>query len=267
MDVYETHVMKDSLLPFIFHRRHLSPKRAPEPNNWHENVELLYFLSGSGTMFCDGESFPVTEGDLVAISANVLHSTHPQDELRFAVLILDRAFCIANGIDTNELEFDRLIRDEELKSHLDALIREYAKPDAPHRVPMIRARALLILSILCRYHSRPHTETTADSHLLSCIRQAVGILHSEYASALSLDTVASRVGLSKYYFAREFRRVTGYTFISYLNLIRCQAAKRLLSQTEQSIGQIGRACGFENASYFSRTFRAVVGKTPAAYRK
>lgn len=267
MDIYETHVMENSLLPFIFHRRHLSPHRAPEPNNWHENVEVLYFLEGRGTMLCDGDAFPVGAGDIVVIGANVLHATRPETDLRFAVLIIDRSFCLANGIDTNVLEFDALVRDDDLRGHLDALIREYAKPDRPYRTTAIRAEVLLILSLLCRSYSRPHTAPSGDSRLLSCIRQAVGILRSEYASDLSLDAVATRVGLSKYYFAREFRRITGYTFISYLNVIRIQEAKRLLSQTEQSISEIGRACGFENASYFSRAFRSVTGKTPGAYRK
>lgn len=267
MDVYETHVMKDSLLPFIFHLRRQSHTQLREPNNWHENVEIFCFLSGSGTLRYDGEEIPVCEGDVAVINANALHTTYTQKELRFAVLILDRAFCLANGIDTNALEFQRLIRDETLRAHFDSLIREYRSPNNPYRIPMIRAEALLLLSLLCREYSKPNTENAADSRTLSCIRHAVGILRSEYASALSLEEVAERVGLSKYYFAREFRRITGYTLISYLHLIRCQEAKRLLSQTEQSIAEISHACGFENASYFSRIFRTVVGKTPGEYRK
>ena len=48
---------------------------------------------------------------------------------------------------------------------------------------------------------------------------------------LSLDKVADFVGISKYYFAREFRRITGYTFVTHLNMTRCEAAKELLSRS------------------------------------
>ena len=101
---------------------------------------------------------------------------------------------------------------------------------------------------------------------MSCIKQAIGLIRSDASRDLSLDEVANFVGLSKYYFAREFRRVTGYTFVSYVNLTRCEKAKALLTQNEMSIGEIGRACGFSNQSYFTRTFRAYTGRLPGVYR-
>jgi AraC-like DNA-binding protein len=93
------------------------------------------------------------------------------------------------------------------------------------------------------------------------------MIRSEVSRDLSLDEVAEFVGLSKYYFAREFRRVTGYTFVTYVNLMRCERAKVLLAQNKLNIGEVGRACGFSNQSYFTRTFRAYTGRLPGVYRE
>ncbi|MBQ8849067.1 MAG: helix-turn-helix transcriptional regulator [Clostridia bacterium] len=92
-------------------------------------------------------------------------------------------------------------------------------------------------------------------------------MQTESARDISLDEISASVGLSKYYFAREFHRTTGYSFVSYLNLIRCKKAKKMIAETELSIGEIAQKCGFSNLSYFSRTFRSIVGILPNDYRK
>ena len=270
MYIYETHRIRDPRLPFIFHAKTvLRPNYHSMQPNWHENVEILYILSGSGNLFCDTKQIPVSEGDTVVINANCLHSfeTAP-DGISYHCLIVDRAFCIANHFDTNMIRFEDHFKDESIGTAMLALCDEYkTAPDAPYRIPVIRALVLSIMARLCRYYSSPEREDRQDSHLLSCIKQAIGLIRSEVARDLSLDEVAEFVGLSKYYFAREFRRVTGYTFVTYVNLMRCERAKVLLAQNELNIGEVGRACGFTNQSYFTRTFRAYTGRLPGVYRE
>ena len=270
MYVYETHRISDPRLPFIFHAKTVlrSNYRSMQPN-WHENVEILQILSGSGVLLCDSEQIPVTEGDTVVINTNCLHSFDvAPGGISYHCLIVDRAFCIANHFDTNTIRFEERFKDEAIGAAMLALCDEYkTSPDEPHRIPMIRALVLSIMARLCRYYSRPEHEDKQDSHLLSCIKQAIGMIRSEVSRDLSLDEVAEFVGLSKYYFAREFRRVTGYTFVTYVNLMRCERAKVLLAQNKLNIGEVGRACGFSNQSYFTRTFRAYTGRLPGVYRE
>ena len=123
-----------------------------------------------------------------------------------------------------------------------------------------------IMALLCRDHSIKGAPSQNNSYLLSCIKESIGLIRAQSERDLSLDEISNAVGLSKYYFAREFRRITGYTFVSYVNMTRCEKAKLLLAEKRMSIGEIGRACGFENQSYFSRTFRNYTGVLPGAYR-
>lgn len=268
MYVYETHRISDPRLPFIFHAKTvLRPNYHSMQPNWHENVEILHILSGSGVLLCDTKQIAVAEGDTVVINPNSLHSFDvAPDGISYHCLIVDRTFCIANHFDTNTIRFEDHFRDTEVNTLMHALCDEYASPAPPYRIPMIRALVLSIMARLCRYYSRPEHEEKQDSHLMSCIKQAIGLIRSDASRDLSLDEVANFVGLSKYYFAREFRRVTGYTFVSYVNLTRCEKAKALLTQNKMSIGEIGRACGFSNQSYFTRTFRAYTGRLPGVYR-
>ena len=52
----------------------------------------------------------------------------------------------------------------------------------------------------------------------------------------------------------------------YLKQFRVQRAAELLETTEERVADIGAACGFQEMSYFARTFRALKGRTPSQYR-
>ena len=73
--------------------------------------------------------------------------------------------------------------------------------------------------------------------------------------------------MSKYYFEKCFKSVTGYTPISYLNHIRCDRAQRLLLNTDKSIGEICAECGFADQSYFTKVFKKTTGALPTALRR
>ncbi len=271
MNFYETHVMKDPQLPFIFHygTKPVRMDNTPRMTNWHENIELLYIVEGSGTVASDTESYLVQAGDCVAINANCMHSIYTdKPHFCYHCLIIDRSFCIANHFDTNLISFEGAFHDESIAALFLHLAEEYIPPfKQDFRVQRIRALVLQIMAELCTRHSIPAQEGQNHSHLLSCIKQAIGLIRSQSDRELSLDETAAFAGLSKYYFAREFRRVTGHTFVSYLNLIRCEKAKALLLEDQLSIGAVGRTCGFANQSYFTRVFRAYTGVCPGEYRE
>ncbi len=264
----EMHIMKDMRLPFIFYHDLLKGSRPPAPRNWHENIEILYFMDGEGAVQYYDDTLDVRAGDTVVVNANVPHTIIAKSAiLDCCCLIVDRGFCLSNGIDTNTLQFDRLARNEAIGVAMLELLREYKATEGDFRIPAIRACVLNILVILCREYSRPGALSQTPSHLLSCIQTAIGYIRVDYAKDLSLDEISARVGVSKYYFSREFRRVTGYPFVSYVNIVRCEEAKRLLSQTQMRVGEIAEACGFANQSYFTRTFYGVTGLRPLDYRE
>ncbi|MBQ9131590.1 MAG: helix-turn-helix transcriptional regulator [Clostridia bacterium] len=266
MNVYEAHTFADPHLPFIFHCGTRVTKFEDCPN-WHENVEIILFLSGEGYMRHDDQIIPVHQGQIAVINANHLHTFGSQTSLEYHCLIIDRGFCLENLVDTNQLRFDSLFEDPDVARCMKLLEAEYAGTEPlPYRTQVIRGQILYLLSLLCRHHSISLSEVEADSHMLDCVKKAIGYIRAHYQNDISLDQVADFAGVSKYHFAREFRRITGYTFVSYVNLTRCEAAKSLLAREEIAIGTVGINCGFSNQSYFTRTFLRYTGMLPGAYR-
>ena len=84
---------------------------------------------------------------------------------------------------------------------------------------------------------------------------------------LDLNSLAAAHYISSYYLSHVFHRVTGYTIKRYLLLCRISLACMLLSDGSKTVAQVAVACGFTDASNFSRYFREITGMTPWEYRK
>lgn len=91
-------------------------------------------------------------------------------------------------------------------------------------------------------------------------------IENEYARPVTLDDVSEHVGMSKFALCRYYRAKTGVTVMDQLRRVRIANAKRFLRLLPLKSEEIGRMCGFENASYFCKLFKAETGLTPNQYR-
>ncbi|MBQ3686678.1 MAG: helix-turn-helix transcriptional regulator, partial [Treponema sp.] len=91
-------------------------------------------------------------------------------------------------------------------------------------------------------------------------------IKEHYQEQIGLETLASIVGLSPKYFCRLFREVTGRSPIEYLNWFRINMACGKLRGSGRKLADIASDCGFNDLSYFIKTFRNYKGVTPLKYR-
>lgn len=97
-------------------------------------------------------------------------------------------------------------------------------------------------------------------------KKAIRFISKNFARSLTLDMVAEHVHLNPAYFSTLFKQSTGSSFKEYLNMVRIEESKRLLTNTDYSIIDISLATGFEDQSYFSKVFKKYTGLTPKQYR-
>ena len=98
------------------------------------------------------------------------------------------------------------------------------------------------------------------------IKKAILYISKNFAEPVTLEDVATLVHLNPAYFSTIFKQSTGSSFKEYLNMVRVEESKRLLSNTDYSLIDIAIATGFENQSYFSKVFKKYTGLTPKQYR-
>jgi AraC family transcriptional regulator len=93
------------------------------------------------------------------------------------------------------------------------------------------------------------------------------LIRAEFAAPLSLDRLAAEARVSKYHFGRLFRQATGTTPHAYLVRVRLDTAREMLAETDLSVGQIARRCGYGGSSRFTAAFTAHFNMPPSNYRR
>ena len=263
--IYETHIMENKLLPFIFHKDTSVEEDHLFSFNWHENIELLCCTRGSGFVKCNMETFSIQEGDIFVVDSDAVHSTGCNGTFIYDCLIVDQAFCQSNGIPVGDLHFQEVIRDEELyQSFCRAAGAITGKHDSPWAIAQIRYEVLGLLIRLCSGYAKKNPTETGKSVSAERVKKAMTYIRSNLAKPLTLDEIAEVVGISKYHFSREFKALTGETVIDSINILRCKEAKRLI-ESGMTVSAAAMSCGFENLSYFSRTFKKHFGQLPSKF--
>jgi AraC-like DNA-binding protein len=92
-------------------------------------------------------------------------------------------------------------------------------------------------------------------------------LEEHYCEVIRVEDAARICATSNSHFMYFFKRVTGQSFLTYLNRFRIAKAQSLLASTEKSISEISQETGFCDQSHFGVVFRKLVGVTPLAYRR
>ena len=263
--IYELNLMSNPLLPFRINRgtTHRRANQPPLPN-WHENTEFLFCIAGSGYFYCNGKDYAVTPGDMVVANSEMLHYVATDDTMEYCCLILDRNFCLENGIPTTKLIFQELIRDPQLT---DSFLNIYAARDryqqtgAFYEAAAIRATVLEFLCMLCRDHIVAHTHAAAP-HRGEAVKTAVIYIRKHLAEPLTLDEIAHHAGVNKHYLSRLFKESLGKTVFETVRVLRCNEARHRIEEGF-SVTEAAHSCGFENLSYFTRTFKQYYGILPS----
>jgi YesN/AraC family two-component response regulator len=88
-----------------------------------------------------------------------------------------------------------------------------------------------------------------------------------FQKQISLEEMADLVSMTVPSFCRYFKKVTNKTFTRFVNEYRVVHASKLLAEKQIGITEICFESGFNNFSYFNKTFKELTGKNASAYRK
>ena len=263
--IYETHIMENPLLPFIFHCDSIRTATHWDAlPNWHENIEILYCIEGNGWVKCGPEIHNFTCGDIFVVNANTPHIICSNEQVIYHCLIIDNSFCESNGIPISDLRFQKLIRSKSLISAYDQVITAFNHYGDANvcSAAVIRYAVLGLLLLLCAEYT-VQEETISQSISNERVKKTIAYVRRHMAESISLDDISKHVGISKYHLSREFKAFTGMTVIDTVNLIRCTEARRQI-ESGVSVSSAAISCGFENLSYFTRTFKKHFNTLPSA---
>ena len=266
--IYEHHlaIKQNKLCPFKL--AHLEKISGDSLSNWHKNIELLYFVDGTAYVQYGAEDFFVQKDDFVIVNSGILHRPHKLNALEYYLLIIDEEFCNENGIDIENCIFEKHFSNEKTKKLLFNVIREYdEKEKNSFSALRIRTAVLELLIDLCTNHIissdiSKENQRTSEQY----VKTALEYLNSHFNEEISLDMLASMCNVTKFYLSREFKKYTGQTIFTYATMLKCKKAQNCLSEG-MTVTETAFACGFESVSYFSQTYKKIMGVSPSSAKK
>lgn len=233
-------------------------------------VSYLCFLvlSGSGKLVYGGQTYELNTGDCVFIDCRRPYSHSTQEDL------WELQWChfyapYLPGIYDKYRERGGLPvfhpRDPGALQFLLKELFELASSEDYIRDMRINEKLSSLLTILMEQSWHPETvKVSRKRRELAEIRE---YLDGHYTERISLDDLAGRFFIDKYYLSKIFKATYGTTVKSYLTARRITRAKQLLRFSDQTMEEISAQIGMQDANYFSRIFRKVEGISPSEYRK
>ena len=267
--IYEHHIniKKNKLCPFLM--RKLNNTRN-SLCNWHKNIEVLLVTDGEGRLQYNSEDLPLSEGDIIVINSGDIHRLYSASGISYYYIIIDESFCRENGIDTEKRCFEKIFwckKTEDIYNRLTEAYGRYKDLDSTINAATLRLVALELLIDLYDEHSLNAIDAaTAQKAPQDYIKQTLDFLAEHYTEPLTLEALAKNCGITKYHLAREFKRYTGQTVITHVNILRCKKADSCLSNG-MTVTEAACECGFESISYFSRTYKKLMGTSPSSIKR
>ncbi|MBU9736537.1 AraC family transcriptional regulator [Diplocloster agilis] len=272
------------LLPLKLYHMPYSQKISSFPMHWHNEFEITLAQSGKGLYRIDSREYIIEKNDIIIISPRVMHSGQRMEQLDFVTdsFVFQPGFLSSalpevtslnylNPIFEGELCFIQIIRPsqpghKDLKHCFLNMKSCYINKEPYYE---LRLKELLLHFFYLLFHhnflsiqkSRPVIRENEEK-----IRIALKYIEEHYSDDLSIDKLADLTGFSPCHFMNTFKKYVGLPCNKYITQFRLDLAAKLLSETRDPIMNIALMIGYNNISYFNRSFRDKFGITPREYR-
>ena len=250
------------------------------PVHWHDEFEIIYVRSGFLTVSISGESYIGKTGEAFVVSPGNLHLMGSQsgtvDYYTFLFPLKYISFRTDDMLDEKLLEplnsghlmICPRVKDT-AKELCEQLIEIYeAKKDESESkiTTQVRTKIILLQFILEMWKKGFVIENdTSGRNIVE--KEMVSYIQQNFTGKISLKEFGEQFHLSEKYISRYFKEHFHITLSQYITHLRLEHAKQLLQDTDIPVTEIAMQSGYQNVSYFIRSFKKTYGVSPLKYRK
>ena len=250
------------------------------PVHWHDEFEIIYVRSGFLTVSISGESYIGKTGDAFVVSPGNLHlmgsDTGIVDYYTFLFPLKYISFRTDDMLDDKLLEplnsghlmIGPRVKDT-AKELCEQLIEIYmAKKDESESkiTTQIRTKIILLQFILEMWKKGFVIENDTSGRN-TVEKEMVSYIQQNFTGKISLREFGEQFHLSEKYISRYFKEHFHITLSQYVTYLRLEHAKQLLQDTDIPVTDVAMQSGYQNVSYFIRSFQKAYAVSPLKYRK
>lgn len=186
--------------------------------------------------------------------------------------LLSGTYPAQDSVEAQSSTFSRVINphifwEYELRKTLDEIYDTFTAKEYGYEL-FIKASLLKVCHLLVTHAATdPLSDQPDTGYHTGLIRSVMQYLQDNFNNSVTLSELEQHFHISQGHLCRSFKAVTRMTPFEYLNYYRISKSMEMLMDTDEEIGQIALRTGFNNISYFNRTFQRFVRMTPRAYRQ
>lgn len=169
------------------------------------------------------------------------------------VVILSAKSQIENRVDLYEIGADNYVMKPFDISELNAIVLNIIEQRTKLKRKLHKAFSLEGVEIL-EHSDQPEERDDAKTDFLTSLRQF--IIENLDNSDLNIPAIASELGVGRNKFQKMIREYTGLSAVEFIRSVRLLEAKKLLEAKELTVSEVAYTVGFNNLSYFTRSFKA-----------
>ena len=243
------------------------------------DCRVIYIISGELTAVVGGEKLGhLAPGNLLYIPAGTPYKLKSK-YLRAVVVTFDptdvspepfdrlspvlaseynEELCHRDGVEDGLAKHILLTDMESERESFIRMANIFTSAEGNYRAQISAMFKLILLKVL----------ETADENALPArmVEELDNYIRENVSDEISNTEIGAIFGYHPFYISRVLKERKGMTLRQYIISYRLKQAKRLLELTDKSASDIAEECGFTDASYFAKTFKAAFGMTPKEYR-
>ncbi len=243
--------------------------------HWHMEMECIRVLEGSFSAYLNNQLYTLAKGDILLVECGCLHRGEPSNGCVYDCVV----FSLPSSGEAYGTVFHRTApltmlnagvnrritaADGPLFDAASALMNTVCDKADGHELAAYGYLFLMIAQL--RTEPSTPSEPSLPPRGAHVVMRVLERLERDFREDFSLRSLAADLGVSEKYLCRLFKEYTNQTIVEHLNERRIENACREIA-TGNSITTAAFNSGFNDVSYFSKTFKKHQGITPSAYKK
>ncbi len=284
MNAYlETKLHGKTDFPFIVYYSVLPEELNGFPLHWHEEMEIIYVIEGKIRLTIQSNEYTVSKNEIALIHPQSIHAIRQVSETHAIYFNILFRFSMLSGGSENICRkkyldpiYERnLIMPEyidlsnPLRNELEPVIKSLTDLNWPYgdkNELLIKARLLEIMHIIKNNCTKAEDIEKTESDFFRKLKKSLLFIETNYSDHITVAQAAEMSNFSESYFSKIFRQLTGSSFTQYLKDFRLERAAEKIRNTNARISEIAFSVGFNNLSYFTRSFKDKYKMTPKAFQ-
>ncbi|MGL4913163.1 MAG: AraC family transcriptional regulator [Romboutsia sp.] len=259
---------------------HVTPNhpRYNMPYHWHTECEIIRILEGEFSLTISDKVVTAQKGDIIFVHDTILHGGNPKNCIYECIVFDIKLLLKQNNACTKQIQdiinHNKLIEpllsnnNKDLATCCKYLFKSMKIKDIGYEF-IAQGSLYYLIGIILKndlyVKKDKYTKRTQERALN--FKRVLSLIENEYSNPLTLEDLSRACGMTPKYFCRFFAEMTNKTPIEYLNYYRIESACEQLLTTDYSITEIALNCGFNDVSYFIKTFKKHKELTPKQYLK